>query len=58
MSGIPMAALTWALSKLLKLVAESGGSAVTTANLGPMLLSWRGPVILVLGALLVAVVAV
>ena len=57
LSGIPMAALTWALTKLLKLVAESGGSAVTTANLAPMLLSWRGPVILVLGALLVAVFA-
>ena len=57
LSGIPMAALTWVLTKLLKLVAESGGSAVTTANLAPMLLSWRGPVILVLGALLVAVFA-
>ena len=57
LSGIPMAVLTWALTRLLKLVAESGGSAVTTANLAPMLLSWRGPVILVLGALLVAVFA-
>lgn len=57
LSGIPMAALTWALTKLLRLVAESGGSAVTTANLKPMLLSWRGPVILTLGVLLVAVFA-
>ena len=56
-SGTPMAVLAWVLSKLIKIVAESGGSAITTANLKDMLLSWRGPVILLLGALLVAVFA-
>lgn len=57
LSEIPMVALTWSLNRLIKVVAESGGSAVTTANLKDMLLSWRGPVILLLGALLVAVFA-
>lgn len=57
LSGIPVAAITWALTQLIKIVAESGGSALTTANLKDMLLSWRGPVIVLLGALLVAVFA-
>lgn len=57
LSEIPMVVLTWSLNRLIKAVAESGGSAVTTANLKDMLFSWRGPVILLLGALLVAVFA-
>ena len=57
LSAIPVAVITWAVTQLIKIVAESGGSALTTANLKDMLLSWRGPVIALLGALLVAVFA-
>ena len=57
LSAIPVAVIAWALGQLIKIVAESGGSALTTANLKDMLLSWRGPVIVLLGALLVAVFA-
>ena len=41
------------LINLLNIVAESDGTALTSANLGQMLLSWRGPVLLILGILLV-----
>ena len=43
----------WLLMILLSVVAESGGTALTTANMGQMLLSWRAPVLLVLGIVLV-----
>ena len=57
LSSILLGAATWGLYKLINLVAESGGSALTTANLTDLLLSWRGLVILLLGVLLVAVFA-
>ena len=56
-SGILLAIATWGLYKLINLVAESGGAALTTANLTDLLLSWRGLVILLLGVVLVAVFA-
>ena len=43
----------WLLMILLSVVAESGGTALTTANMGQMLLSWRAPVLLILGIILV-----
>ena len=57
-SAILLAVATWGLYKLINLVAESGGAALTTANLTDLLLSWRGLVILLLGVVLVAVFAV
>ena len=57
-SSIVLGILAWAVRWLITLVAESGGAAITTANLKDLLLSWRGPVILVLGVILVAVFAV
>ena len=56
--SLMLGALAFVLKKLIDLVAESGGAALTTANLRDILLSWRGPVIVVLGAVLVAVFAV
>ena len=56
-SGILLAIATWGLYKLINLVAESGGAALTTANLTDLLLSWRGLAILLLGVVLVAVFA-
>jgi hypothetical protein len=47
-SSILLAAATWGLYKLINLVAESGGAALTTANLTDLLLSWRGLAILLL----------
>ena len=57
LSGILLGLAAWGLNKLITLVAESGGAALTTANLTDLLLSWRGPAILLLGAALVAVFA-
>ncbi|MBQ2596391.1 MAG: glycerophosphoryl diester phosphodiesterase membrane domain-containing protein, partial [Oscillospiraceae bacterium] len=57
-SSLVLGVLAWAVRWLITFVAESGGAALTTANLRDLLLSWRGPVILVLGAVLVAVFAV
>ena len=57
-SSILLAVAAWGLNRLITLVAESGGAALTTANLKDLLLSWRGPAILLLGAALVAVFAV
>ena len=57
LSSILLGAAAWVLKTLITLVAESGGAAITTANLGDLLLSWRGPAILLLGAVLVAVFA-
>ena len=56
--SIMLGVLAFVLKKLIDIVAESGGAALTTANLTDMLLSWRGPVILLLGIVLVAVFAV
>ena len=56
-SSILLAAATWGLYKLINLVAESGGAALTTANLTDLLLSWRGLAILLLGVVLVSVFA-
>ena len=57
LSSILLGAAAWVLKTLITLVAESGGAAITTANLGDLLLSWRGPAILLLGAVLVAIFA-
>ncbi len=47
--AIPGTALLW----LINWVAGAGGKVITTANLKAFLLSWRLPVILILGVLLV-----
>ncbi len=47
--GVP----TWLLNQLIYSVAASTGGAITTANLGRPLLSWRAPVLLALGVVLV-----
>lgn len=46
---LPAFLLRW----LLSLIAESSGVAMTTANLKDMLLSWRAPLLLVLGVALI-----
>ena len=46
---MPAFLLRW----LLALIAESSGIAMTTANLKDMLLSWRAPLLLVLGVALI-----
>ena len=56
-SGIVLGALAMGIKALITLTAESGGAALTTANLRDLLLSWRGPVILLLGLVLAAVFA-
>ncbi|MGI6220952.1 MAG: glycerophosphodiester phosphodiesterase family protein [Coriobacteriales bacterium] len=53
-----LAALTliipaWILTRLLNVVAEAGGEALTSANLGAMLMSWRTPLLLVIGIVLI-----
>lgn len=41
------------LTSLINSVAESGGTALTSANMRQFLLSWRAPVLLALGILLI-----
>lgn len=41
------------LSRLITWTAESAGGAMTTANAGKLLLSWRTPVLLLLGGILI-----
>ena len=53
-SGIGLTALMIVSLALLDRIAETGGSAVTTANLGSLILSWRFPVILAVGFVVVA----
>ena len=53
-SGIILTALTVISFALLDLIAEANGSAVTTANPGSLILSWRLPVILAVGLGIVA----
>ncbi|MBR5178684.1 MAG: glycerophosphoryl diester phosphodiesterase membrane domain-containing protein [Lachnospiraceae bacterium] len=53
LAAIIMVIPAWILMVLLNIVAESGGTALTSANLGEMLLSWRAPVLLILGIILV-----
>jgi glycerophosphoryl diester phosphodiesterase len=55
LTGIILAALSFVLGWLVNLVAEAGGSAFTTSNIRDYVLSWRGPVLLVLGIIMVAV---
>ena len=43
------------LTSLIYGVAESGGTALTSANWRQLLLSWRAPVLLVLGILLILI---
>ncbi len=53
-SGIGLTALMIVSLALLDRIAEVGGGAVTTANLGSLILSWRLPVILAVGFAVVA----
>ena len=55
LSGIVLLGLVLFLEWLIKLVAEAGGKAFTTSNILEYVLSWRGPVLLLLVMLLVAV---
>ena len=55
LTGILLALLASFLGWLVNLVAEAGGSAFTTSNIRDYVLSWRGPVLLVLGIIMVAV---
>ena len=55
LTGILLALLSFFLGWLVNLVAEAGGSAFTTSNIRDYVLSWRGPVLLVLGIIMVAV---
>ena len=52
-SAVILAIPAGLLMNLLYGVAESGGTALTSANLRQMLLSWRTPVLLVLGGILI-----
>ena len=52
---IILAVSTGLLVRFMNIVAGIGGDAVTTANFRAILLSWRTPVLLVLGLLLVLV---
>lgn len=52
-SAVTLAIPAGLLMNLLYGVAESGGTALTSANLRQMLLSWRAPVLLVLGGILI-----
>ena len=53
-SGVLLMVLTAASFALLNWIAEAGGNAVTTANLRSLILSWRLPVILAAGVVLVS----
>ena len=55
LSTIMIIAPVVVLNLLIDWIAGLGGDAVTTANIKQFLLSWRFPVILALGALLVLV---
>ena len=50
-----LSGLSWVLNQLISGVVESSGSSVTTANLTDFMFTWRGPMILLLGFLLVDV---
>ena len=54
-SGIVLTVLTIVSFALLDKIAETNGSAVTTANLGSLILSWRLPMILAVGFVVVAI---
>ncbi len=54
-AGIVLTVLSYPLKKLISAAASTAGGAVTTANMRALLLSWRLPVIIVLGAVLVFV---
>ena len=41
------------VQRLIGLVAEAGGNVSTTANLREVMFSWRSPILLILGAVLV-----
>lgn len=56
--SIMLGIFAFILKDLINLVAQAGVAALTTANLKDLILSWRGPVILLLGICLVAVFAV
>ncbi|MBR4720252.1 MAG: glycerophosphoryl diester phosphodiesterase membrane domain-containing protein [Clostridia bacterium] len=56
--SIMLGILAFIPKKLIDVVAESGGAALTTANLSDLLFSWRGLAVLLLGIILVAVFAV
>ena len=53
-SGVALMVLTAASFALLNWIAEAGGNAVTTANLRSLILSWRLPVILAVGFVMVS----
>ena len=53
LAGIILAFPAYGLIKLIYLVAGSGGPAVTTATLRSFILSWRFPVIVALGLILI-----
>ena len=57
-TSIMLGILAFILKELINLVAKTGVAALTTANFKDLILSWRGPVILLLGICLVAVFAV
>ena len=48
-----LAAVSWVMLKIMSGIAETAGGALTTANIRDMLLSWRGPVLFILGMILV-----
>lgn len=54
-SAVVLALLTTPLIALINRIAETNGTAVTTANLQSLYLSWRLPAILVTGFVLVSV---
>ena len=55
LSWLLLSGLSWVLNQLISGVVESSGSSVTTANLANFMFTWRGPIILLLGFLLVDV---
>ena len=58
LTTVLLAGLYFLLGWLIDVVAEAGGTAVTTANIRDFLLSWRAPVLLFLAFLLVSVFVV